>query len=259
LLSSAHALEIDSKWLSSRVGWVNVYIDLPKLWCLFVYDQPKSSEEDLEQTYLMYGTFVLAVNRLREILDKIKEGKIQVKWEDNETPNPWPIISIPEVLNRKVQVRSVSVSISMAHLGYGREISIDSEVSALLRGAVVDKVVIPESLLSPSHSAELKNTEYWWDRQRALFLIRIVDSYPAIEFEVTKDCIIESFQYVWNSNKAPILADKFSTLTIDKIWELAKEFPSKNYQFMLDNCLVDKAKQEEIKRNLAMGNTHFDI
>jgi len=47
----------------------------------------------------LYDTFILAVKRLRNILDKIHNDEISVKWKNGIIPDPWPSIPVPTPLD----------------------------------------------------------------------------------------------------------------------------------------------------------------
>jgi hypothetical protein len=80
-------------------------MDFPGNWCRYIYYNPESSETDYELAYRLNETFVSAVTSLYKVLDKIKFNEIEINWENNIEPSPWPIVQVPETLNRKAKVR----------------------------------------------------------------------------------------------------------------------------------------------------------
>jgi hypothetical protein len=105
LLSSKCSLVVDADWLQRHIIWINIYMDFPGNWCRYIYYNPESSETDYELAYRLNETFVSAVTCLYKVLDKIRFNEIKVKWKNNNEPSPWPVVRLPETLNRKAKVR----------------------------------------------------------------------------------------------------------------------------------------------------------
>jgi hypothetical protein len=100
LMFTSYNLCVDAGWLKQHVEWLNIVVDLPKKLCQNVYDDPEASEFDSELAYQLNETFVSAVIRISEVLDKIRFNEIKVKWKNDIEPSPWPIIQLPERIDR---------------------------------------------------------------------------------------------------------------------------------------------------------------
>jgi hypothetical protein len=102
LLSTTQELAVDGKWLLQHVKWLIEIMDFPRKWAISVYEDTDAAGSDHELAYQMYDSFTLAVNRLRVVLDKAKNGELRIKWKDERIPDPWPIVPVPKPLNRKI-------------------------------------------------------------------------------------------------------------------------------------------------------------
>jgi hypothetical protein len=131
---------------------------------------------------------------------------------------------------------SENVFISMAKIGYIKDIPIGVKVPAVIQGGAVDDMVeVPSKLLTPFKSPGFEDTVFWWDRQKKIFTVRQGDSFPEINFNSTKEGLVTACKFVWDSYSVNIRSDKLSECSINKLVSLAKAFPHIKYQFILDN------------------------
>jgi hypothetical protein len=101
LISHKIDFEVSTQWVKRHVDWLNIIIPTVRKWCDMVYDDLEASQSDWDLAYSTYDSFVAAVNRLKLVLDGVKNKEIAIAWQDGIAPNPWPVIGVPEVLNRK--------------------------------------------------------------------------------------------------------------------------------------------------------------